>query len=95
MPIIQDPTQFDSDELIPQRTDVPIQSKTFNVHMGYAQDGGSGGFVTPSRLDTDETVLDDIDSPDSMFARESIESKEDVDWVCVRFAFVGNLNLDW
>ena len=51
--------------------------------MGDTKDGGTGRFVTSSGLDTDESVLDDIDSTDSVLSGESVELEEDFDGIGV------------
>jgi len=51
--------------------------------VGDTEDGSTGGFVTSSGLDTDESVLDDIDSTDSVLSSERVELEEDLDGVGV------------
>lgn len=81
MPIVQDPTEFDSDKLISQRTDVPVKGETLNIHMRNTEDSSSRRLVAPSGFDADESVLDDIDTSDTMLPSKSIQSKKDFHWV--------------
>ena len=81
MSIVQDPTEFDSDELIPQRADVPVKGEALNIQMRNTEDSSSRGLVAPSGFDADESVLDDIDTSNTMLPSKSIQSKEDFHWV--------------
>ena len=49
--------------------------------MSDSEDGSSGGLIASSRLDSDEPVLDDIDSSDSVLSGESVEGEEDLNGV--------------
>jgi len=46
-----------------------------------SEDGSSGGLVASSRLDSDEPVLDDVDSSDSVLSSESVKAEEDLDGI--------------
>lgn len=50
--------------------------------MGGAQAGETGGLVTAAGLDADETVLDDIDTANTVTAGNSVSGEEELDGVC-------------
>ena len=90
MPIIQDPPQLDRDELVAERTDVPIECEPLEIDVRHAEDGRARGLVAPARLDPDKPVLDDIDPADPVFPRERVELEEDLDGVGVRLVGRGD-----
>jgi hypothetical protein len=49
--------------------------------VGGAQAGETGGLVAAAGLDTDETVLDDIDTANAVTAGNGVSSKEELDRV--------------
>lgn len=49
--------------------------------MSGSKDGSGRGLVTTTRLDTNESVLDNIDTSDTVPSRKSIEGEEDLDRV--------------
>ena len=67
-----------------------------NSHVSSAQAGETGGLVAASRLDTDETVLDDIDTTDTVAAGNGVGSEEEVNRVGngLLLALLGVLELD-
>lgn len=88
MAIVQNLAKLDGHELITERADIPIESETLDVKMSDTQDRSSGGLVASTRLDADETVLDDVDTANTVLAGELIESEEDLDWVGVLLLLV-------
>lgn len=62
--------------------------------MGDSEDGGGRGLVTSSRLDTNESVLDDIDSSNTVLSGEGVEGEEDLDRVGDALAVGGGGDLD-
>lgn len=64
--------------------------------MSSAQAGETGGLVAATRLDTDETVLDDINTSNTVAAGNSVGSEEDVNGVGdgLLLALLGVLELD-
>lgn len=61
-----------------------------------AQAGETGGLVAATGLDADETVLDDVDTANTVTAGNSVGSKEEVDGVSsdLLLATLGVLELD-
>ncbi len=78
MTVVKDLAQLDGDELVTERTDIPIKSQTLDVHVSNTENCGGGRLVASTRFDTNETVLYDIDTANTVFAGKSIESQEDV-----------------
>lgn len=64
--------------------------------MSSTQAGETGGLVAATRLDTDETVLDNIDTANTVAAGDSVGSQEDVNGVGdgLLLAILGVLKLD-
>ena len=81
--VVQDPGELDRDELITERTDVPVQGHPLEVHVSDPEDGGSGRLVTTPRLYTDESVLDNVDPTDPVLPGERVELQKDLDGVGV------------
>lgn len=81
MTVIQYPAELHRDELVSQCPNIPIQRKAFDVHVCDTQYRTTGGLVTPPRFDPDESILNNIKSPNTMFLAESVESEEDIDGV--------------
>ena len=81
--IVENPTEFDRDELVAERTDVAIEGETLEIDVCHAQDGRTGRFVAPAGFDADEAVLDDVDPSDTVFSGERVELEEDVDGISV------------
>jgi len=82
------------DELIPQGTDVPVESQALDVHMGYAEDGSGGGLVATTALDANEAVLYDVDAADTISTSGGVESEEDVDGIGVGILIIGKDDFD-
>lgn len=83
-----------SDELISHSSDISVQSHSLEIHVGDSENGGGGGLVTSSGLDTDESVLDDIDSSNTVLSGEGVQSKEDLDSVGNALAIGRSSDLD-
>lgn len=92
--IVQDSTELNGSELVSQSTDIPVQGKTLQINMGDSQNGCTRRFVASSRFDTDESILDDIDSTNTVFPAQSIESREDFYSISVLFLFIRHHEFD-
>jgi hypothetical protein len=92
--VVQDPAELDSDKLVSESTDVPIERETLDVHMGNTQDRGRRRLVAAARFDANETVLYNVDTTDTVLASECVESKEDVDRICVLLLLIWNGDFD-
>jgi hypothetical protein len=62
--------------------------------VGDSENGSGGRLVTSSRLDTDESVLDDIDSSNTVLSGEGVQGKENLDSVGNTLAIGGGGDLD-
>jgi len=87
--IVQDPAQLDRHELIAETSDVPIQRETLDIDVGRPEDGGSRGLITSTRLDADESVLNDVDPSDTVLTPEGVKRVEHVDGISIRLVAVG------
>lgn len=94
MTVIQDPAELHGDKLIPQSTDIPIESQAFKIDMGSAQDCSTRRLITSPGFDTDKSVLDDIDPSDTVFPSQCVQGKEYFDGIGVALFLVGDGNLD-
>jgi hypothetical protein len=92
--VVQDPAEFNGNELVPKSTNVPVEGQTLEVDMGGTKNGSSRRLVTSSGLDTDESVLNNVDTANTVFPAESIQSKEDLDTIGVSLLLLWNVNLD-
>lgn len=82
------------DELISHSSNVSVQGHSLEIHVGDSENGSSGRLVTSSRLDTDESVLDNIDSSNTVLSGEGVQGKENLDSVGNTLAIGGSGDLD-
>lgn len=102
--IVKDLRKVDGDKLISHGSDVSVEGHTLEVHVGDSKDGSRRRLVTTSRLDTDESVLDNVNSADTVLSGKSVEGEEDFDGIGDSLAIrwvgdldgetLGKLNLD-
>lgn len=90
--VVEDSAERDGGELVTESTDVPVKGETLEVNVGGAEDSGAGGLVASARLDTDESVLDDIDTADTVLPAEGVQGIEDIDGVGVDLVVSDNLD---
>jgi hypothetical protein len=90
--VVKNVAELDGDELITERADVTVECKTLKIHVCDTKDGSSGRLVATTRLDTDEAILDDIDTSDAVLAGKRVEDEEDLDLVGVLLA--ASMDLD-
>lgn len=83
MTVVQNSAQSDCCELITKSTDIAVQGKALKIHVSNTQDSGSWGFVASTGLDTDESVLDDVDTTDTVLPAEGVQGNKDIDGVGV------------
>lgn len=91
--VVEDLGVADGDELITESTDLLVEDETLQIDMGGAEDGKTGGFVASTGLDADESVLDNVDTSNTVLAGKGVGSKEEVDGLSVDL--VANGELDW
>lgn len=58
--------------------DLTIHANSFQVHVRSSQQGTSRCLVDPTRLDSDETVLDDIDASNSVLSGNGVAVQENI-----------------
>lgn len=71
----------DSDELVTQGTDLTVHDKTLEIDVRSTEKSETRSLVAATRLDTDETVLDDINTANTVAAGNGIGSQEQLDRV--------------
>jgi len=86
--IVQNPAQLDGHELIAESSDVPIERETLDINVGRSEDGGPWRLITSTGLDTDESVLDDVNPSDTMLTPKGVKGIKHIDGVCVRLVAV-------
>lgn len=79
--VVEDLREVGRDELVSHGSDVSVERHTLEVHVGGSEDGGGGRLVTSSGLDTNESVLDNVDTSDTVPSGEGVEREEDLDSV--------------
>lgn len=87
--VVKDLRKVDGDELISHGSDISVQGHTLEIHVSNSEDGSSRRLVASSRLDTDESVLDNVDSTDTVLSGEGIEREEDINSVGDNLAIGG------
>lgn len=92
--VVEDLRELGGNELVSEGSDVSVEGQTFEVHVGSSEDGSSGRLVASSRLDTDKSVLDNVDSADTVPPSKSVEGKENVHRVGHSVAVSRESNLD-
>lgn len=68
----------DGDELITELTDLGVHDKTLKVKMSKASNGKTGGIVAATGLETDETVLNDINTANTVVVTNLVEELEEL-----------------
>lgn len=69
------------DELIPQCANLAIEDETFQIHMCQSENSHSGRIVAATALESDEAVLDDIDSANTVGLTELVQCAEELEGV--------------
>lgn len=76
--VVQLASPRDGDELITELTDLGVHNKTLKIKMSKASNGETGGIVAATGLETDETVLNDIDTADTVVVADLVEELEEL-----------------
>lgn len=92
--VVQNLAELGGDNLVAYPADFTVEGKTFKVDVCCAEDGCARAFVAATRLDTDESVLDNVNTTDAVGASERVEGKEHVYWVGVGLAGGADLHGD-
>ena len=82
------------DELIAQVADLCVHDQTLKIQMCEAKDGHGGRVVATAGLQTDETILDDIDTADAVHVTELVERDEELDRLGVSLVGCDELGRD-
>jgi hypothetical protein len=79
--VVEDLGVVECNELITESTDFSVKDKTFSVDVCSAEAGETGGFVASTGLDADESVLDDIDTSNTMSASDGVSLEEELNCI--------------
>ncbi|CAE6463766.1 unnamed protein product [Rhizoctonia solani] len=80
---LTDLAQLNGHKLITQGANITIQRQPFNIHVGDTKNTGGGRLVASTRFNSNEPVLDNVNAPNTMFAGERVEGKEDLNSIRV------------
>lgn len=92
--VVQDLGVIEGDELVAKSTNLTVEDKTLEILMSSAEDGKTWGLVASTGLESDETVLDDIDTSDTVATTDDVGLKEEIEGVGEGLAR-GVLEGDW
>lgn len=90
--VVENLTELDGDERIPKTADVAIERQALEVHVGHTENARCRRLVASTRLDTNESVLNDIDAPDTVFPGQRIQSHEHVNCISDSGRATGDFN---
>lgn len=94
MAVVEDSAELDGGKLISQCTDVPVESEALKVDMSSTQNSGSRRLVASAGLDTDESILNDIDPANTVLPSKGVEGVEDVDSIGILLGVARDDNTD-
>ncbi|TIA03603.1 Bystin-domain-containing protein [Aureobasidium pullulans] len=80
-------------ELITESANLTVHGETLEIDVSGAQAGKTGGLVAATRLETDEAVLDNVDTANTVLAGNGVDSKEELGGIGDSLA-AGELSLD-
>jgi hypothetical protein len=92
--IVENLREFSSNELISHSSDVSVERHSLQIHVCDSENGGCRRLVTSSRFDSNESVLDNIDSSNTVLSSEGVEGQKDLDRVGDALAVGGGGDLD-
>lgn len=92
--VVEDAAQLNGDELITKGTDVPVEGETLEIYMRDTKDSCAGGLIASAGLDADKAIFNNIDTADTMFAGNRIQSKENLDGIGVNLFLIRDSHLD-
>ncbi|THX43602.1 Bystin-domain-containing protein [Aureobasidium pullulans] len=80
-------------ELITESANLTVHGETLEIDVSGAKAGKTGGLVAATRLETDEAVLDNVDTANTVLAGNGVDSKEELGGIGDSLA-AGELSLD-
>jgi hypothetical protein len=90
--VVENSAEFDGDELVSKRSNVSIHRQTFEIHMRNSEDCRSGRLIASSRLDTDESVFDNVDTADTVFSGKLVQRQENFNAISEGLLSGGDFN---
>ena len=85
-PVVQNPGIPNSDKLVTERTDLPVEGKTLKVDVGRSEDSETWGLIASPGLDTDEPVFNNVDTANTVPAGNGVGGEEELNWVSDRLS---------
>ena len=94
--VVQDLGVVDGDKLVTESTDFTVHNETLEVNVSSAQKSETRGLVAATRLDTNETVLNNVNTTDTVATGNGVGCEEKLDRVGngLLLAILGVLELD-
>lgn len=65
-------------ELVTESANLTVHGQTLKIDVSSAQAGKTGGLVAATGLETNETVLDDVDTANTVLAGNGVDGKEEL-----------------
>lgn len=65
-----------SDVGVTESTELTVQSQTLEILVGVTEDGTTGSFIAATRLDANETRLDNVDTANTVATSDGVEVSE-------------------
>lgn len=78
VPVVEHLGVVEGDELVTEGADLTVHDETLKVNVRGAEHGETGGLVAATGLETDETVLDDVDTADTVATSDRVGGQENV-----------------
>ena len=76
--VVKDLGVVEGDELVAESTNLTVEDKTLKVLVSGAEDGKTWGLVASTGLESDETVLNDINTSNTVAAADGVGLKEEL-----------------
>ena len=77
--VVEDLGVVEGGELVTESADFTVENETLDVDVSGAEHGKTGGLVAATGLEADETVLDNVDTADTVPAGNGVGSEEELD----------------
>jgi hypothetical protein len=87
--VVKDLSVVESDELITKSPDLTVKNKTLEIDVCRSEAGQARGLVAATRLETNEAVLNDVDTSNTVSASDSISLQEKLNGICDGLSLAG------
>lgn len=92
--VVQDLGVVEGDKLVAESTNLTVEDETLEILVSGAEDGKTWGLVASTRLKSNETVLDNINTSDTVTATDGVGLEEELEGIGEGLA-LGVLKGDW